>query len=173
VAEPVTAEELAEPDLQSVLQLDLPPIEAAHIEPPHPVTAPGRDAPVETSTAEPPPEAGDAGGSKPLRANHRLMSRPSPDEPAAPPEQELPPAPVDVSAPAIVPEPVKAPSWLDEPLPNTRRLPLRFMWQMDHEGRFSLGSDEFTRLIGTRTAAGFGRLWSDIAAAFASTRMAG
>jgi len=55
---------------------------------------------------------------------------------------------------------------LDEPLPNTRRLPLRFMWQMDHEGRFSLASDEFTRLIGARTAAGFGRLWSDIAAAF-------
>ncbi|WP_426440076.1 PAS domain-containing protein [Bradyrhizobium genosp. P] len=59
-----------------------------------------------------------------------------------------------------------APSWLDEPLPNTRRHPLRFMWQMDHEGRFSLGSDEFTRLIGTRTAAGFGRLWSEISDAF-------
>ena len=27
-------------------------------------------------------------------------------------------------------------------------LPLRFMWQMDADGRFSLGSDEFTRLIG-------------------------
>ncbi|UGY29475.1 PAS domain S-box protein [Bradyrhizobium septentrionale] len=57
------------------------------------------------------------------------------------------------------------PSWLDEPLP-VRRHPLRFMWQMDHEGRFSLGSDEFTRLIGLHTAAGFGRLWSDIAASF-------
>jgi len=40
------------------------------------------------------------------------------------------------------------------------------MWQMDADGRFTLGSDEFTRLIGSRTAAGFGRLWSDIAAAF-------
>ena len=40
------------------------------------------------------------------------------------------------------------------------------MWQMDAEGRFSLGSDEFTRLIGARTAAGFGRLWSEIAEAF-------
>jgi PAS domain S-box-containing protein len=67
----------------------------------------------------------------------------------------------DVAAP-----PVKAPSWLDEPTPNTRRHPLRFMWQMDAEGRFSLGSDEFTRLIGARTAAGFGRLWSDIADSF-------
>ena len=40
------------------------------------------------------------------------------------------------------------------------------MWQMDAEGRFSLGSDEFTRLIGPRTAAGFGRPWSEIAEAF-------
>src|SRR5205085_2356508 len=59
-----------------------------------------------------------------------------------------------------------APSWLDEPPPNARQLPLRFMWQMDCEGRFSLGSDEFTRLIGTRTAAGFGRPWSEIAETF-------
>ncbi len=68
-------------------------------------------------------------------------------------------------APAAV-EPVKAPSWFDEPSPQTRRLPLRFMWQMDREGRFSLGADEFTRLIGPRTSAGFGRLWSEIAEAF-------
>ena len=40
------------------------------------------------------------------------------------------------------------------------------MWQMDAESRFSLGSDEFTRLIGARTAAGFGRLWSEIADSF-------
>jgi PAS domain S-box-containing protein len=61
----------------------------------------------------------------------------------------------------------KTPSWHDEPLPNTRRHPLRFMWQMDREGRFSLGSDEFTRLIGVQAATGFGRLWSDIAERFA------
>ena len=54
----------------------------------------------------------------------------------------------------------------DEPLPKTRRHPLRFMWQMDAEGRFALGSDEFTRLIGGRTTVGFGRLWSEIAEAF-------
>ena len=88
-----------------------------------------------------------------------------PDEVA--PAHELPPVPaVGAPAPAVAAEPVRAPPWLDEPLPNTRRRPLRFMWQMDHEGRFSLGSDEFTRLIGMRTAAGFGRLWSDIADTF-------
>ena len=35
-----------------------------------------------------------------------------------------------------------------------------------HEDRFSLGSDEFTRLIGLHTAAGFGRPWREIAEAF-------
>ncbi|MET3843396.1 PAS domain-containing protein [Bradyrhizobium sp. OAE829] len=62
--------------------------------------------------------------------------------------------------------PVKAPSWFEEPSPHARRLPLRFMWQMDQEGRFTLGADEFTRLIGPHTTAGFGRLWSEIAQAF-------
>ena len=47
-----------------------------------------------------------------------------------------------------------------------RRHPLRFTWQMDAGGRFSLGSDEFTRLIGVRTTAGLGRAWSEIAEAF-------
>jgi PAS domain S-box-containing protein len=54
------------------------------------------------------------------------------------------------------------PPWSGEP-PPPRRNPLRFVWQMDAEGRFSLGSDEFTRLIGSRTAAALGRLWSEIA----------
>lgn len=58
------------------------------------------------------------------------------------------------------------PAWFDEPTPATRRHPLRFMWQMDAEGRFTLGSDEFTRLIGTQTAAAFGRLWTEIADVF-------
>ncbi|WP_291685978.1 PAS domain-containing protein [Bradyrhizobium sp.] len=73
-----------------------------------------------------------------------------------------------VEAVADEPSPpsAKAPSWLDEPAPDSRRHPLRFLWQIDAEGRFSLASDEFTHLIGARTAAGFGRLWSEIADAF-------
>ncbi len=54
---------------------------------------------------------------------------------------------------------------MDGLLLSARRHPLRFMWQMDDDGRFVLGSDEFTRLIGSRTAAAFGRLWSDISGA--------
>jgi PAS domain S-box-containing protein len=60
----------------------------------------------------------------------------------------------------------------DEPTPlvpeplEPRTSPLRFMWQMDADGHFALGSDEFTKLIGARTAAAFGRKWSEITAEF-------
>ncbi len=73
-----------------------------------------------------------------------------------------------VSAPTVadVPEPppqTPAPPAHDEP-PNERRHPLRFVWQMDADGHFVVGSDEFVELIGPRTTAAFGRLWSEIAA---------
>jgi len=45
-----------------------------------------------------------------------------------------------------------------------RRHPLRFVWQMDAEGRFAVGSDEFIELMGPRTTAAFGRLWSEVTA---------
>jgi signal transduction histidine kinase len=49
--------------------------------------------------------------------------------------------------------------------PAAERLkPLRFVWQMDADGHFVIGSDEFIELMGPRTTAAFGRLWSDIAA---------
>ena len=82
-----------------------------------------------------------------------------------PPADELPP-PLQTIEPRPAAGPAPPPPWPDEPPPHPRRHPLRFMWQMDREGRFSLGSDEFTRLIGARTAAGFGRLWSEIAGVF-------
>ena len=134
-----------EPDLQSVLQLDMPFVEASHAEPPREPATPG----LEADRPEPSPYVEAVA-----------------DEPAAPPAAEPAPA-LEVSAPvSSAPLPAKAPSWLDQPSPDTRRHPLRFMWQMDAEGRFALGTDEFIRLIGTRTAAGFGRLWSEIAEVF-------
>jgi len=51
----------------------------------------------------------------------------------------------------------------EEPL-SERRHPLRFVWQMDADGRFVVGSDEFVDLIGPRTTSAFGRLWSELAA---------
>jgi signal transduction histidine kinase len=52
------------------------------------------------------------------------------------------------------------------PHTGRHRYPLRFAWQMDVDGRFSFGSDEFTRLIGPGVSAGFGRPWHEIAEAY-------
>jgi PAS domain S-box-containing protein len=46
--------------------------------------------------------------------------------------------------------------------PAERRHPLRFVWQMDEDDRFTLGSDEFIALIGPRAAAAIGRPWREI-----------
>jgi len=72
----------------------------------------------------------------------------------------------ELAAEVLAPSSAIPLSGLDDLALNPRRHPLRFMWQMDAEGRFSLGSDEFARLIGARTAAGFGRPWSEIADTF-------
>src|SRR5712672_828072 len=54
-----------------------------------------------------------------------------------------------------------APLRIDVPMPE-RRHPLRFVWQMDQNGRFTLGSDEFTEVIGPKVATAMGRPWQDI-----------
>jgi PAS domain S-box-containing protein len=46
----------------------------------------------------------------------------------------------------------------------TRRHPLRFVWQLNEQGRFSIDSDEFLAVAGERTASAVGRRWEDIAA---------
>lgn len=104
-----------------------------------------------------------------------------PVEMPAPPAQEAAPevapvaqteeSPVENSAAAIVsPQAPPITSHMVEPPsaepPAPRQHPLRFLWQMDAEGRFVLLSDEFNRLIGAHTASGFGRPWREIAAEF-------
>jgi PAS domain S-box-containing protein len=133
VAEPAVADEPPEPDLESVLQLDLPHVEATPREPP-------REATPEVTSA--------------IDAH---AHEPSPYVEAVADE------PTNVEAIAA---PAPAPSSFDEPLPAPHRLPLRFMWQVDQDGRFTLTSDEFIRLIGPHTAAGFGRPWHEIAETF-------
>jgi signal transduction histidine kinase len=46
--------------------------------------------------------------------------------------------------------------------PPQRRHPLRFVWDMDADGRFAVASDEFIQLVGPHTAL-FGRPWREIA----------
>jgi PAS domain S-box-containing protein len=144
VVEQVVSDHPPEPDPPSVLPLDLPDAETSH-----------REAPADTAT--------------PRIAGHHDVPSPdveaTADEPA-PPAAELSAAIETPRPPPIAPPPAHMPSWLGEPSPHPRRHPLRFTWQMDADGGFLLGSDEFTRLIGTRTAAGFGRLWSEIAETF-------
>jgi PAS domain S-box-containing protein len=51
------------------------------------------------------------------------------------------------------------------PLPFIeRRHPLRFVWQIDADGRFALGSEEFIALAGPTTAGALGGTWAEIAA---------
>jgi len=45
-----------------------------------------------------------------------------------------------------------------------RRHPLRFVWQMDADGHFALGSDELIEILGPGIVAAVGRRWSEIAA---------
>ena len=76
-------------------------------------------------------------------------------------------APETAVAPSVVPPPLPAAAAptaaSGEPLAE-RRHPLRFVWQIDADGRFGVGSDEFAELVGPHTMAKFGRLWSEIAA---------
>ncbi|WP_298378494.1 PAS domain-containing protein [uncultured Bradyrhizobium sp.] len=165
LAPPLTSAELAhlEPAPVEPTPLDTTPDETPTVEEPlsealieMPAAAPVEEpkpepAPDLEETAHAPAAETSAPPAEPVPSPYAIADAPPPP-PAAEPE------------PATL-APMPPPSWLDEPLP-VRRHPLRFMWQMDHEARFSLGSDEFTRLIGLHTAAGFGRLWSDIAESF-------
>jgi PAS domain S-box-containing protein len=142
-------------------------VEAAPAEPVQPPVAPVADRPM--PDYEQPATSGEAQAELALIDELvEVLAEPSAEvtTPDIDVHQAEPSPFVEAVADEPTPPPAKAPSWLDEPAPNTRRHPLRFMWQMDAEGRFSLGSDEFSRLIGARTAAGFGRLWSEIADSF-------
>jgi signal transduction histidine kinase len=77
------------------------------------------------------------------------------------------PSPTAVDAPpvsaAVETPPAGQPSPDAEPLAE-RRHPLRFVWHMDADNRFAIGSDEFAELVGPRATAACGRPWSEIAA---------
>ena len=145
-----------------------PLVEAVADEPP--VETPPRHE--EASAAGPVAAPSWSGAAAPPTAAPDVEAEPDPASPAietvaeGPPPAEAPHRLEDAGTSPSATEAARAPSWLDEPSPHRRRHPLRFMWQMDAEGRFLLGSDEFTHLIGARTAASFGRRWSEIADSF-------
>jgi signal transduction histidine kinase len=60
---------------------------------------------------------------------------------------------------------VVAPPPVDSvPAGAARRVPLRFVWQMDAQERLTISSDEFAVLTGAATAAALGRPWGELAA---------
>ncbi|MGY4500878.1 PAS domain S-box-containing protein [Bradyrhizobium sp. GM24.11] len=83
-----------------------------------------------------------------------------------PPVAIVPPQPAPITLSMVEPPPAHA-EMRSAHAEQPRQHPLRFLWQMDAEGRFVLAPSEFTRLIGAHTAAGFGRPWREIADEFA------
>ncbi len=109
-----------------------------------------------------------------------LVLSPPPQEPSRPQNAAPQPEPgaiaPDIAKSAVAAQPAKPPAAPppDQPPKSTptatpdepsteRRHPLRFVWHMDAEGRFGVGSDEFIELVGPRTTAAVDRLWSAIA----------
>lgn len=170
-----------QPIAETPPQAPEPAREADHDEPTHHDEPAHHDEPVlHDETAQPDEAPSDEALLQELLLQEPFLQEPSPQEPspyieAVADEPSPEAATVDAEAatanhdeallppPAIETPPFETP---DEPPPPPRSAPLRFIWQMDADGRFSLGSGEFIDLIGAHTAAGFGRLWSEIAETF-------
>jgi PAS domain S-box-containing protein len=71
------------------------------------------------------------------------------------PKEEPVREPASIACPPTVPNPVVVET-------RPRRMPLRFVWQMDAATRFTLGAQDFTKLIGPDTAAVLDRPWAEI-----------
>lgn len=117
-------------------------------------------APAPPAPAEPAPQAVETAPADEPAAGIDLFDAFAELETAVenPPVAIVPPQPAPITSHMVEP-----PSTAETP----RQHPLRFLWQMDAEGRFVLASAEFIRLIGAHTAAGFGRPWREIADEFA------
>ena len=92
-----------------------------------------------------------------------ILQAEPPAAPAPPPAASEPEPPASDPAPPASAPLAMAPAPPPSPLPAERRHPLRFVWQIDDDGRFTLGSEEFIALAGPRTAAALGRTWPEIA----------
>ncbi len=81
------------------------------------------------------------------------------------PDPEAAPSPASGEtrpASAAAPEPAKPAALERKSSPALRRHPLRFVWQMDTAGRFSLDSEEFAGIVGAAPEFVSGRPWSEI-----------
>jgi len=136
---------------------------AAAVAAPTPMPEP-KPAPVappsEPAAASPAPPAAAEPPNRPSEPVHPESPPVAPEisDPAA----TRPPAPEPAKDPAGEPAPEKpAPLRIDVPMAD-RRHPLRFVWQMDANGRFTLGSDQFSEVIGPHVAVTLGRPWDEV-----------
>ncbi len=171
---------------------EMPAVEAPVIAAPPPVAVePAMSEPSAPAALQSkPPVAMDSDATQPVEspapaiADTVVITTPDPHDAApadiaaetvapAEPEPVVTPEPLAAAiAETAAPEPaVAAPAQpapkavAEPPLPVVeRRHPLRFVWQIDADGRFTLGSDDFIALVGPATAAGLGRTWPEIAA---------
>jgi signal transduction histidine kinase len=162
---PVAAATTLAPSEEPTAPYDAPVNEAAAptVTEPQPVldqTAPHNEViaaavPIDT---EPPPEFEEAApGVEPIAVTELAVSELSYGEGDAGEEQ------ITADAPAVSePPPTRYDIAHDIPI-GERRHPLRFVWHMDADSRFVVGSDEFMELVGPRTIAACGRYWREIA----------
>jgi PAS domain S-box-containing protein len=121
------------------------PLEAVHAEP--------TPSSAEPLPAVPPPPA----------AEPTPIPQAQADSPPAPPLRMEDPSAASAS---VEPSPAAEPQDKEAEAPaSERRHPLRFVWQMDADRHFVIGSDEFIELMGPHTTAAFGRSWDEIATA--------
>jgi PAS domain S-box-containing protein len=127
--------------------------------------APAGFALFDAFTEEPPVQAApsEPASTEPVAETPTAEAEPSPyvgavaDEPAAETEAAMPDE-AEWVPPATV-------AWRDFTVSEPRRQPLRFVWAMDEEARFTIVSKEFVALTGQPTASRLGRSFGEIAAA--------
>ena len=117
----------------------------------------GADASAVLLAAFPQPVAETKSAAEPVSA---ASPQETPAEPNVPPAIQRPPA---APLPPIAP-PAPAPSAATPARAAPAERPLRFVWQMDADGRLTLGSDDFVAVIGEQAAATLGRPWREIGA---------
>jgi PAS domain S-box-containing protein len=149
-----------EPQVEIVeLQADAPP---PYEQPALSGEAPAEFALFDAFTKEPPALTAPTETASPERPAETPTAEPSPyveavaDEPAVGTDAAVPDD-------AMVTPPAAA-AWRDVSVSEPRQQPLRFVWAMDEDARFTVMSEEFIALAGRPTAARLGRSWSEIAA---------
>ncbi len=139
-------------DASRLLLLTMPRLPSDAAPAPEPAIAPPPAAPVAaTELTEPTtePAASPAAATEPTEPTVEPVASDAATEPVEPTAEPV--------APVVESKPIAA-----EPAAE-RRHPLRFVWHMDADGRFGVGSDEFIELAGPQTTSAFGRPWNEIA----------